>query len=225
MAELGAEWWGGSLTDGSLVVLSPSGRALLLSDSSSPSGLQPGVGKRKASSFTEWAGIRSGVAFPYEKGGYRIGVRRGTILLVVSMLLVAIPTVGWLVEGVLRLPTTSFMGGLITLALGTLTCVALLALVYVIEVVPLKREGVRFFDVTEDDDDYLRYVHPSVASTEEWETLVGVAQEHSPPSEKSSGIHSLLWEAAGIKPTLDAGEIRDGDKSRLSEIALLARGL
>lgn len=224
MAELGAEWWGGGLADGSLVVLSPSGRALLLSDLSSPSGLQPGAGKRKAASFTEWAGIRSGVAFPYEKGGYRIGVRRGTILLVVSMLLVAIPAVGWLVEGVLRFPTASFMGGLITLALGTFTCVALFALVYVIEVVPLKREGVRFFDVTEDDD-YLRYVHPTVASTEEWETLVGVAQDHSPPSEKSSGIHSLLWEAAGIKPTLDAGEIRDDDRSRLSEIALLARGL
>lgn len=225
MADLGAEWWGGSLTDGSLVVLSPSGRAMLLSDSSSPSGLQPGAGKKKAASFREWVGIRSGIAFPYEKGGHKIGIRRGTLLLVATLFIVAIPAVNWLVEGVLDSSATSLLGGGVTIASGIILCVLVLGLVHLIEVAPLKRQGVHFLNIEEDDDDYLRYVHPAVASTDEWTTLAGVAREHAPPSEKSSGIHSLLWEAAGIKPTLDAGEIRPDDESRLAEIALLARGL
>lgn len=225
MDEPRAEWWGGGLADGSLVVLSPSGNALLLSDSSSPSGLQPGAGKVHGSSLREWASARSGVAFPYGKEGHTIGIRRGTLLAAFVLLVAAVSAVNWLIKEVLHLPTLSVAGGSATLALSTLVCILLLALMYVIEVVPLKRRGVQFMDIEEDDDDYLRYVHPAVSSTDEWGTLTRVASQHTPPSGESREVHALLWEAAGIKPTLDAGEIRPEGQSRLAEIALLARGL
>lgn len=225
MEREGAEWWGGHLADGSLVVLSPSGRALFVSDSSSPSGLQPGVGKNKASSFKEWAGTRTGVPFPYGRGGHTIGVRRGTVVLVVVLLVIAVTLVNWLVESALHSSPTTLLGGGVTLVAGLGVCVVLSVLVHVIEVAPLKRRGVQFLDMEEDNDEYLRYVHPAVSSTDEWGGLSRMAREYSPPSEQASVIHSLLWEAAGIKPTLDAGEILPGDQSRLSEIALFARGL
>lgn len=225
MSPQGTEWWGGSLSDGSLVVLSPSGSALLLADSSSPSGLPPGAGKEKASSLREWVGIRSRVPFPYEQGGHSIGIRRGTLALAVVVLLVSMIVVNWMVEGVLGLSATSVPGGLATLGAGTVVCILLLALIYAIEVLPMKRRGVQFISIAEDDDDYLRYVHSAVSSTPEWKTLECVARENPPPSEKASDIHSLLWDAAGIKPTLDAAEILPHDRARMDEMALLARGL
>lgn len=225
MSTQGAEWWGGHLADGSLVVLTPTGSALLLGDSSSPSGLPPGAGKGKASSLREWAGMRSAIPFPFDSAGHSVGIRRGTLALAVGILLASMLVVNWLVEGMLELPATGFMGGLATLGAGTAICALLLGLVYAIEVLPMKRRGVQFISMNEGDDNYLRYVHSTVSSTPEWKTLEQIAREHAPPSEKASAIHSLIWEAAGIKPTLDAGEILPRDRSRLDEMALLARGL
>lgn len=225
MSQDGAEWWGGYLADGSLVVLSPSGRALFLSDSSASTGLQPGAGRKKSASAREWLAVRSGIPFPYGKSGHSIGLRRGTVILGIALLLTSMTLVNWLVEAVFHSTPTAFFGGLVTLAIGMCVCALLLSLVYAIEVVPLKRQGIQFINVEEDSDDYLRYVHPKVSGTEEWGVLTVIAQEHSPPSEKAQGIHDLMWEVAGIKPTLDAGEIRPSDLERLSETALLARGL
>lgn len=207
------------------MVLSPSGRALFLSDSSSSTGLQPGVGREKAASLRGWLAVRTGVPFPYERGGHSIGLRRRTLILVVVLLLASMALVNWLVEAGLHSSPTALLGGVVTLIVGTGVCLLLFALVHVIEIAPLKRQGVQFLDIEEDDDDYLRYVHPRVSETPEWTVLADVAQEHAPPSEKAHGIHGLMWEAASIKPALDTGEIRSSDHDRLSETALLARGL
>lgn len=179
----------------------------------------------KATTFKEWAGSRTSIPFPYGRSGHTVGVRRGTLLLVVILLLAAMATVNWWVEEVLHSSPTAPLGGVATLAVGSLISLVLVTLVYAIEIAPLKRQGVRFLDVGADNDDYLRYVHPAIAATGEWETITEAARKHPPPSGKASGIHSLLWEAAGIKPTLDAGEILPVNSSHLSEIALLARGL
>lgn len=225
MANAGAEWWGGALADGSLIVLSPSGSALFVGDSSSQSGLQPGAGKTKTSSVREWFGTRTGVPFPYDKEGHSIGLRRGTLVLGVVLLFAAMYAVNVLVEKVLHSSSTDALGIFAIVSLGTVTWILLLLMVYALDVAPLKRRGVRFISMEEDDDDYLRYVHPSVSSTPDWKTLADVANKFRPPSEKSTDIHSLLWDASGIKPTLDTGEIRPRDKARLTEMALLARGL
>lgn len=225
MATQGTEWWGGRLSDGSLVVLSPSGEALFLGDSSSASGLPPGMGKAKSASFRDWAGTRSRVPFPYERGGHTIGIRKGTLLFIGTLMLIAVLTANWAVDALFRVASLGQPGAFITLATGPVVCTLLLALLYAVEVRPLKRRGVKFIAVEEDDDKYLRYVHSAVVLTPEWAVLEGVAREHAPPSERSLGIHGLLWDAASIRPTLDAGEILPEDQSRLSEMALFARGL
>lgn len=225
MTGVGAEWWGGRLADGSLVVLSPTGSALFLSDSSSPTGLQPGASRRKVSSVKEWLGVRSGFAIPYQKGGHVIGVRRGTLLFAGAFFFSILSAVTWLMEKYLHLEPFSALWTAATFLLGILSVPLALLLIYVIEVLPLKMRGVQFIDVEEDDDDHLRYVHPAVAETDEWGSLVQAAREHAPPSDNSARVHELLWETAGIKPTLDASEIRPADRDRLTENALLARGL
>lgn len=225
MATQGTEWWGGRLSDGSLVVLSPSGEVLFLGDSSSASGLPPGMGKAKSASFKDWAGTRSRVPFPYERGGRTIGIRKGTLLFIAMLMLVSMLTANWVIEGLFHVASLGQPGAFITLATGPVTCTLLLALLYAVEVRTLKRRGVKFIAVEAGDDKYLRYVHSAVVRTPEWAVLEGVAREHAPPSKRSLGIHDLLWDAASIRPTLDAGEIPPEDQSRLSEMALFARGL
>lgn len=223
MISQGAEWWGGRLGDGSLVVLSPSGEALMLGDTSTPSGLQPGA-KEASSGLRGWLRARSRVPFPYE-GRHTIGLRHGTILVALALLVSLTVALRWLAEELTGIEPSGTAGGLMGLAVGTVACILTLALVYALEVLPLKRKGVRFVQADEDIEPYLRYVHSAVSATPEWESLTEVAREHSPPSEKASDIHRLLWDAAEIKPTLDASQVLPDDSARLSEMALLARAL
>lgn len=225
MPAQGAEWWGGRLADGSLIVLSPSGDALLTGDSSSPTGLQPKPRREKARSLKTWTGVRTGVPFPYGRDGHSIGIRRGTLALTLPLLIGGALALRWLIEARLGLSPSSVAGGLLSLATAALFCALLLALIYSIEVLPMKRRGVRFVSVPDDDDDYLRYVHSKVADAPQWATLEDAARRYSPPAGGAAEVHALMWEAAGIKPTLDASEILAEDIARLDEMALQARDL
>lgn len=220
----GPEWWGGRLTDGSTVVLSPTGATILLNDLSSTTGLLPQGSPKRRRSFREWVAARSRIPFPYE-GGYTVGVRNGTVLIAIAFMILFNGTVQVLFPLLMREWWSSYWGLFASLMMAIVGFGVLTVFVYAVEVRPLKRRSIHFVPVGSDDDNYLRYVHPVVCSTNEWRVLVEVAQECGPPSSKASEIHALLWTAAGIKPTLDAGELVPRDEIRLAEIALQARGL
>ena len=220
----GAEWWGGRLADGSLIVLSPEIGEFMVADSSSTTGLQPKPYKRRTGSLRGWLGTRTGIPFPYSRG-HSIGLRRGTLILIIILFVGEIVPINWFIEERLGLSSATPLGGAAFLLAGMVASALVLALAYFIEVAPLKRVGVEFFDIEDSDDDYLRYVHPKVAETSEWECLEEAAKKHPPPDDKAHEAHLLIWEAAGITATLDAHEILPEDRDRLSEMALLARGL
>ena len=220
----GAEWWGGRLADGSLIVLSPGIEEFMVADSSSTTGLQPKPHKKKAHSLKDWLGIRTGIPFPYNRG-HSIGLRRGTLILAIALLVGEVIPVNWFIEKRLGLSSATFLGGSAFFLSGLVASTAVLTLIYFIEVAPLKRAGMEFLDIEDSDDDYLRYVHPKIVETREWESLEEAAKKHPPPGEKAHEVHLLMWEAAGITATLDAHEILPADRDRLSEMALQARGL
>lgn len=225
MAKHGRQWWGGRLADGTTVVLSPTGNALMLGDSSSASGLAPRSRAPSGTTFRAWAATRSQVPFPYQRGGHTIGIRYGTLMATAALGAAMVLTSLWAIGGGDAIPDQGNLEEAVTIAAGTLIGALLLALIYLVEVFPLKRRGIQFIPMPEDDDQYLRYAHLAIISTPEWGALEEMAHQLSPSAASAATVHGFLWEAAGMKPTLDAGEIRVADRARLREMALLSRGL
>lgn len=225
MAPQAPPWWGGALADGSVVVLDPDLEGALLSDTSSPTGLQPGAGRRRPPSWRAWAAGRSAVPLPYDGDGHSIGVRRGTLAVVLAVLAATTLTLRALFGSPLAVSPVAWgvVAGHLVMWAGVWG--VLLAGVYAVEVWPLKRRGVRFTDVSYEDQSRARYVHPVVLDSPEWEALTEAAEHHAPPGRQARTVHRLLWEAAAIRPSLDTGHLLPDDSARLSEIALFTRGL
>lgn len=221
----GIEWWGGWLSDGTLVVISPSQPDLILGDKGTDTGLAPGGERAPGLGLGAWLKGRSGVPIPYGRSGHVIGARRWVLAMCLALLGLAVVGVNLLVRYGFGLSPTGWPGGAVVLGLATVVVAALAGLVYTIEVRPLLRAGVEFRAFETDDDRFLRYVDAAVASTQAWAILLDVARSYPPPSAKAPDAHAFLWDAAGFKGRIDTGTLSPEDAARLDETALFARGL
>lgn len=207
-------WWGGPLSDGTIVVTNPmiEIHAIVdLTERPTDEGLPPREPMYQpepagAHPFATWWSRRSS-RVPRVPAPLPIAPMRITVLLVV---------VAYLAIGLAGLVFVEALWGK-ALAVGAAGAVAV-ALFLIIEWRKTPPSDLHLAHPSPEDPlAPLRYVEPEVASSAQFERITAIADGLEPHSHTGERVHLMLWKAAAIP--VDGEGITPSDGAHLSELA------
>lgn len=201
-----SRWWGGPLSDGTVIVTSPTYPAEIKAIHDLTTGKPtPRYDPTPQTGLKGWLNSRSDhvgrLPLPINP------LRR-------SLLLAAAAFLGWVVLVAVTNPPENLM------ILFSMAALLTAVLAFGLSEGTTVREGLLIHVPlnTDRQDAPLRYVHDVVAATREWQTLTWAADQIGPGTVNTNLVHHLLWEASETKVYEDTGTIPDDELAALRDL-------